>query len=154
MSPNSRVWIYQSDREFTENEINGLKNEIKEFAQQWISHNQQLKAYGDLFYNRFLVLIVDETFAGASGCSIDKSVHFMQNLERKYGITLFDRLSFAYKDGETIRVAPKARFKELYQKGIILDNTLVFDNLVDNKSDFDRNWIKPLKESWHFRMVQ
>jgi len=44
----------------------------------WTAHNNQLKAKGEIRYNRFLILIVDESQAGASGCSIDKSVPFYE----------------------------------------------------------------------------
>ena len=67
----SKVWLYHSDRVFTDDESREIKIRIKEFTQSWISHNQALKAHGDLLYNRFAVLIVDESHAGASGCSID-----------------------------------------------------------------------------------
>ena len=153
LAPTSRVWIYQSNRAFNDNEAAEIKQHISHFAQQWISHNQQLKAYGDLLHHQFLVLMVDESIAGASGCSIDKSVHFMKAIEEKYGVNLFDRLQFAYMADDRVLTASKTAFKTRYQNGEINDNTLVFDNLVDNKADFDRNWLKPLKESWHFRMV-
>ena len=67
----------------------------------------------EIRYNRFIILIVDESHAGASGCSIDKSVHFMQQLEQEYGINLFDRFNLAYRNGEEILSVPRAKFEEL-----------------------------------------
>ena len=97
--------------------------------------------------------MVDESLAGASGCSIDKSVHFIKQIEQHYGVDLFDRMTFTYKDGETVKSAPRMEFAELYKMGKINDATLVFDNLVKTKGDFTSNWVKPLGESWHKRMV-
>src|ERR1700744_2326032 len=99
-SENSRVWIYQSDRKLTDAETQQIQQYLNSFTTQWTAHNNQLKAKGEVRYNRFLVLIVDESQAGASGCSIDKSVNFMKRLEQQFGINLFDRFNLAYRDGE------------------------------------------------------
>src|SRR6202000_155504 len=101
-SENSRVWIYQADRKLTDAEATEIQQYLSQFAQQWTAHNHQLKAKGEVRYNRFLILVVDETQAGASGCSIDKSVHFMQEIEKRFGINLFDRFNLAYRDGEEV----------------------------------------------------
>ncbi len=149
----TRVWIYQSSRPFIEEEIPSLKDYLQQFAQSWISHNRQLRAHADVLHNQFLVLMVDESMAGASGCSIDKSVHFMQQLGHQYNTDLFDRMTFAWKDGENVKTASSAEFAELYQKGAINDQTLVFDNLVKTKGELEEKWLKPLNESWHKRFV-
>ena len=76
----SKVWMYQSSRPLSPEEQQRINVEMQAFARQWTAHNQQLKAWGGVLEDRVLVLMVDETVAGASGCSIDKSVHFMQDL--------------------------------------------------------------------------
>ena len=150
---NTRVWIYQADQPFSEDHIHGLKQLVKDFTQQWVSHNRQLRAFGDVLHNQFVVLMVDESMAGASGCSIDKSVHFIKHIEQQTKRDLFNRMIFTYKEGDSIKSADRDTFETLYQSGKINDDTLVFDNLVNNKKDFDENWIKPLSQSWHKRMV-
>ncbi len=149
----SRVWIYQSSRPFNEEETDQLQSILTDFAQRWVSHNRQLRAFGGLFHRQFLVLMVDESQAGASGCSIDSSVHFMQGLESQFGVQLFDRMTFTYLDGDAVQTAGRDEFSQLYQAGKINDLTPVFDNLVSNKADFNAKWVKPLGESWHKRMV-
>src|ERR1700749_1742248 len=98
-SENSRVWIYQSDKKLADAEVQQIQQNLDAFTTQWTAHNPQLKAKAEVRYNRFLILIVDESQAGASGCSIDKSVNFMQHLERQFNINLFDRFNLAYRDG-------------------------------------------------------
>lgn len=149
----TRVWIYLSDRPVPADSQDLLREQLANFAHNWVSHNRQLRAYADLLHERFVVLMVDESQAGASGCSIDKSVAFLKYLEETYRLRLFDRMLFAYRQGDEIRVASRDEFARLYADGQIDDNTLVFDNLVHNKADFDRAWLKPLKDSWHARMV-
>ncbi len=151
--PFTRLWIYQSNQPFEEKDIPELKQQLQRFAQEWISHNRQLRAHGDVLHNRFVVLMVDESQAGASGCSIDKSVYFLKNLQAEYGVDLFDRMRFSYLDGEEVKTVSREEFAILYAEGKINNETLVFDTLVNNKGDFDKAFIKPLKDSWHKRMV-
>lgn len=149
----TRVWVYQSNQPFPEREIADLRANIQQFVANWISHNQQLRAFGDILHNRFIVLMVDESRAGASGCSIDKSVHFLQRLQTHYGVDLFDRMQFSYLKDDTVHTVPRAEFSRLFQANEIDESTLVFDNLVTTKGDFEQKWTKPLAESWHKRMV-
>jgi len=153
LPPETRVWIYQSNRPLTEEEVKLVKPNIQNFATKWISHSRDLRAFADILHNQFIVLMVDESQAGASGCSIDSSVHYLQSLQRELGIDLFDRMNFAWKSNDTVKTANRDEFARLYQAGEVTDETLVFDNLVNTKASFEAKWIKPLKESWHTRMV-
>jgi hypothetical protein len=149
----ARVWIYQANQPFREADIPQIKKYVDEFAQSWVSHNRQLTAHGDVLHNRFVVLMVDENTADASGCSIDKSVHFMQQLGQAYGVDLFDRMTFSWMENEEVKSAKSDEFAQLYASGKITDDTLVFDNLVKTKGELDEKWLKPLNESWHKRFV-
>ncbi len=149
----TRVWIYQANQPFQESQASTVKEEINAFVESWTSHNRNLKAYGDLLHDRFVILMVDESMAGASGCSIDKSVYFLKNLQAKYGVDLFDRMNFSFQKEGQVFTLDRNSFSQAYKNGEIDDNTLVFDTLVKNKAEFDKAWVKPLKDSWHKRMV-
>lgn len=149
----TRVWIYQSSQPFPEKELPQIQQQVQDFAQQWISHNRQLRAHGEVLHDRFVVLMVDESQAGASGCSIDKSVYFLKNLQAQYGVDLFDRMHFSYIEGEEVKTVSREEFAKLYSEGEINNDTPVFDTLVSTKGDFDQTFIKPLGKSWHKRMV-
>src|SRR3954470_21026295 len=95
----SRIWIYQTNRQLTDEETNSISEKTKKFLESWTAHDNALKAGFEIRYNRFLILMIDEKVAGASGCSIDKSVHFIQSLEKDYQVDFFDRMSFAFKNG-------------------------------------------------------
>jgi hypothetical protein len=153
LSDNSKVWIYQSNRPFTKGEVEKLRPILTKFADQWVSHNLQLKAFADVFNDQFVVLMVDETQAGASGCSIDSSVHFVKQIENAFKVNLFDRMTFTYQDDDKVITAPRDEFARLYQSGVINDDTLVFDTLVKTKKEFQESMVKPLGQSWHKRMV-
>ena len=149
----ARVWVYQSNRPFSPEEIEGLNQQLGHFARQWVSHNQLLKASAQVVYDRFIVLMVDEGQVGAGGCSIDRSVAFLKSLQAEYGMDLFDRMLFSYRDGENIVTLSRDAFAERYQEGAIHDETVVFDPLINDKASFDRAFAKPLSESWMKRMV-
>ncbi|MEO6631991.1 MAG: ABC transporter ATPase [Mucilaginibacter sp.] len=151
-SENSRVWVYQSDRELTDNEALQIKVLLDKFTTGWTAHNNQLKAKAEVRYNRFLILIVDEGQAGASGCSIDKSVHFMQQIGVQFGINLFDRFNLAYRKGDEVLSAPRNEFEELLKQGNINADTIVFNNLVQNLAELNTKWEVPFRDSWHVQL--
>lgn len=151
-SPASRIWIYQSDRELSETEIAKLETQLNQFAQSWTAHNQQLKAAAQIAFNRFIILLVDESQAGASGCSIDKSVRFIKDVESEFNINLFDRFSTAYFDGNEIKTASREQFENLLREGKVNAETIVFNNMVSTLADLQTKWQVPLKNSWHNRV--
>ncbi len=148
-SPASRVWVYQSNRAFTTDELSGITALLTQFTKQWTAHNQQLQAGFELHYNQFIVLMVDESAAGASGCSIDKSVHIMQQVEREFGVKLFDRWLVAYMEGDIVKTATRSQFEELLANGTITPDTIVFNNLISTLHELNTNWQIPFKKSWH-----
>jgi hypothetical protein len=151
-SKNSRVWVYQSTKELTNEQTQQIQQQLNAFAQSWTAHNRQLLAGAQVKYNRFLILVVDESQAGASGCSIDKSVNFMKQLEQQYNIVLFDRFNLAYRDAEHIISVPRNEFEVLIKEGVITQDTLVFNNLVQTLEELQTKWEVPLKDSWHMQL--
>lgn len=151
-SENSRVWVYQADRQLNNTETEQIKAELDAFTTNWTAHNHQLKAKAEVRYNRFLILIVDESQAGASGCSIDKSVHFMKHLEQEFNINLFDRFNLAYREGDAVLSAPRHAFEDMIRQNSISKQTIVFNNMVQNLSELQTKWEVPFKDSWHIQL--
>lgn len=149
----AKVWVYQSSRALSQEEVAAVEQALLAFTQQWTSHNLKLRAAGEVRHNRFIILAVDESQAGASGCSIDKSVAFIKNLQAALGTDLFDRMRFAYLEGDEVRSVGREEFVKLYSSGNIHASTLVFDPLVDTVGKLQEAFIKPLGQSWHQRMV-
>lgn len=150
----SRVWVYQSEREFTSNEQLIISEKIKTFLENWTAHDKALKAGFEIRYNRFIILSIDEKQAAATGCSIDKSVHFIQKLEQELNISLMNRMMFAYKEGDKVKVSNRSEFEEGIEKGLINSETIVFNNLVQSIADMETNWEVPLKNSWHKALLE
>lgn len=152
-APQSRVWIYQADRPLSEADIAAINPQLQSFAEQWVSHNRQLKAAGFVLYDRFVVLMVDENAADASGCSIDKSVAFMKRLGAAYERDFFDRMRFTYRAGDGLHTVSRDEFEALLAAGRIDADTLVCDTLVNTKEGLEQHFLKRLADSWHARLV-
>ena len=61
------------------------------FMEQWTRHGSNLRGSFTIKYNQFLVLAVDEDFNAISGCSIDASVHFVQELEKIFNVEMMNK---------------------------------------------------------------
>lgn len=150
---NSRIWIYQADREFTRIEVDLLQENAIAFIEEWTRHGAALKGSFVLKYNRFLVLAVDESFANASGCSIDASVRFVKQMETLFSMDLMNKLNVTYKEGQTIHLVNLSTFQEYAKVQKITSETIVFNNMVQTKGDLESLWEVPAQQSWHRRFV-
>ncbi len=70
-----------------------MKEVLNAFVSEWASHGNQLFGAADVLHNRFVVIALDESKAGASGCSIDSSVRCVKHLGETFSIHFFDRLN-------------------------------------------------------------
>lgn len=151
--PASRVWIYTCNRTLTDAEANAVQQALDAFTRQWTAHNQALQAIAEVFQNQFVILMVDETQAGASGCSIDKSVHFLEQLGMELGVDFFERMRFAWIENDEMHLADRAAFAEHVENGRISDETPVVNTLVQTKKDLAEKWLVPFGKGWHRRLV-
>ncbi len=150
----SRIWIYQADRSFTSEELEAIRSEMDAFLKDWTAHGSNLKAGYEIRYKRFIVIALDQSQTSASGCSIDASVHFIQLLEKKYDVQLLDKMNVSYKQGEYIAYKPLNDFKKMAKQKAVSKNTIVFNNLVNNKQEYEEHWEVPASESWHGRFMK
>lgn len=147
----ARVWIYQSNRELTPEELEEFRKQADLFITQWTAHGRSLRAGYDLPYNRFFVLGLDQSTHGASGCSIDASVHFVQAMEKAFSVDLLDKMNVTFRQGDYIAYKPLLDFKKMAKQRAISGKTIVFNNLVSTKAEYEENWEVPALESWHQR---
>jgi len=153
LSEKSRVWIYQSKRELQRDEASQINQRAEKFLAEWAAHGSKLQAAFEIFYDRFLVLFADEAQIKASGCSIDASVHFFKSLEIDFNLELFDRLEVAFQQDGEVKSISLNEFQKLLKEGQLSENTLVFNNLVETKAAFEKQWKVPVKESWHQQLM-
>lgn len=153
LPPHSRIWIYQSAREFIPTEVEQIKALSERFIDEWTSHNQKMTAGIEIFHNLFIVIGVDEKTAPASGCGIDKSVKFIQFLEKEFATSLLDRMNIAYikkaETNPTIFTCTISELKNRFPSEESFREVFIFNNLIATKEEFEKNWEVPIKNSWH-----
>ena len=150
----ARVWVYQANRSFTETELQEISELLESFITQWTAHGADLNAGFEIRYNRFIILALDQSMTSASGCSIDASVHFIQQLEKRYEVDLLDKMNVSYKQGEFVAYKPLSEFKKMAKDKAVSKNTVVFNNLVNNILEYKSHWEVPAADSWHARFMK
>ncbi|MDN3723514.1 ABC transporter ATPase [Aequorivita sp. SDUM287046] len=149
----SRVWIYQANRKFSDREVAEIIELTKDFLTKWTAHGAELEAAFEIKYNRFIVIGLNQANASASGCSIDASVHFIQSLQEKFDVDLLDKMNVTFYSGEYIAYKPLADFRKMAKEKSVSKNTVVFNNLVNTKAEYLENWEVPATDSWHNRFL-
>ena len=148
-SENSRVWVYQANRNLAPEELNAIQERLDAFTASWEAHGKVLKAAATIQYNRFIIFMVDEAQASVTGCSIDKSVAVLKTIEQEFNLSLFDRMQLAYRNEHGIQVCSKAAFETLIATGLVTEDTVVFNNLAQTYGALKTAWEVPAKHSWH-----
>lgn len=147
-APDSRVWIYQSSRLFSMKEALEMEEQIEHFCASWQAHGAGVKAWGNLLFGQFLILIADETNVKVSGCSTDSSVRFVKELGDRYGVDFFNRTTLAFYHKDKVQVLPLSQLQYAVDNGFINEDTLYFNNLAGTLQQLQTNWIVPVKDSW------
>jgi uncharacterized coiled-coil protein SlyX len=153
MNPHSRVWIYQSDKEFTAAQLKTVEELKHVFLQHWETHEKPVKGKMEILHNRFIVITTDEGEERICGGSIDASVRFMKELEQELNVSLLNRMLVAYKKDGKIISCTLPEFEALIRKGEVNRNTIVFNNTVHTVAEFENNWEVPVEKSWHRQLV-
>ncbi len=150
---NSRIWIYQANRKLSDEEVEEIEARTIEFLSQWTAHGSELEAGVEIKYNRFIVIGLNQANASASGCSIDASVRFIQSLEKGHTVDLLDKMNVTFYNGKFIAYKSLSDFKKMAKARSVSPNTVVFNNLVNTKAEYEEHWEVPAKDSWHSRFL-
>ena len=149
----ARIWIYQCNRSFSDSELEEISKKISVFLEEWAAHGADLQAGFEIKYKRFIVIALDQKINAATGCSIDASVKFIQDLETTYKVDLMDKMNVSYKQGDFVAYKTLTDFKKMAKDKAVSKNTIVFNNLVNSKAEYLEFWEVPASESWHSRFV-
>lgn len=150
----SRIWIYQANRSFTELELDEITSKLDIFIEKWTAHGSDLQSGYLIKYKRFIIIGLNQNLNKATGCSIDASVHFIQQLEKDYNVDLMDKMNVSYKQGDYIAYKTLTDFKKMAKDKAVSKNTIVFNNLVASIAEFNENWEVTASESWHGRFLK
>lgn len=145
---NERIWIYTLSKELSDEQLVDFKNSCQDFVNGWTAHDVSLDASFELYQNRLLIFKVNEDKYNASGCSIDKQLRFVKELEQAFAVELLNRLLVAYENNHQVEVVKASQIKDLLAANSITSNTLVFDNTITESSQLTSKWKQPLQSTW------
>lgn len=153
ISEDAKTWIYPSSRKFYDSEIVEIGQKVKQFIKSWKSEDENFKVSIQFLHKRFLILFADEALSPISNMDIDEMVSFILQLQLDYKVTLLDKMNVCFKQGEFVQYKELKSIKSLLKNKAITEKTIVFDNLITNKFDFENHWEIPLKDSWYNRFL-
>jgi hypothetical protein len=155
LPPYSRVWIFQTDRFLTDSECREIQLRLNEFIPNWASHGNGLNGGFKLEKNLFVIVGVDESQSMASGCSIDSLTRVIKELGSSLNVDFFNRLAIAYENQQgKLEIVSMTAFKALISSNQVNYDTIVFNNLVASKEEFDQKWRTNVGQSWHANLFQ
>ena len=150
----SRTWVFGADHTLSEKQSQELISEVDRFLVSWNAHGAPLTVGRDLKYGRFLTVAVDQSTAGASGCSIDGLFRTLKSLESKLGASLVTSgLIFCRDNQGSIQAVEREAFTQLGADGKIGSDTKVFDPTVTTLREWRARFELPLRDSWHAKLV-
>jgi hypothetical protein len=150
----SRVWIFGSDRPLTEEGTTTLLKGVEEYLTDWKAHGEPLTVASQFRDARFLVVGVDQSTTGATGCSIDGLFRVLQGLEGKVGASLVGGGRVFYRDATaSVQSASRTEVPALAASGAITKDTVVFDTSITDLGHFRSGFEKRAKESWVKEML-
>jgi hypothetical protein len=144
----ARIWIYQSTRKFDSQELKKISETATAFCEQWTAHGHPLKTSFKIDHQQFLILVVDEASAGASGCSIDGSVRMLKQLQSELGIDFFDRTKIAFLVENEVLLVNTPDLKKAFADGVLNSASLTFNILSATKEELEKGWIVPAGKTW------
>jgi len=153
LPPNAKVWIYQSDSNLSSKDVELIEKEVKFFLNNWSSHNKEIESSFEIRYNRFLIIGLNENINLASGCSIDKSVNFIKNLQSILKVNFLNRLDVAYKIGNEINSISLLEFQTMLRENKLSKDSIVYNNMIDTKKLYLNNWETTIENSWHKKFL-
>lgn len=150
----ARLWVFAAAAPLDASGEAELLAAVDAFLAEWAAHGAPLRAGRAWRDGRFLAVGVDQSTAGASGCSIDGLFRSLRALEPALGTSLLGAGRVYWRDADG-RVAggDRAALRASAATGAVGPETTVFDTSVTTADDWRLRFERPLAESWHARVV-
>jgi hypothetical protein len=146
----ARAWVFGADKTIEPPASTALLREVDGFLSRWNAHGAPLTVGRDWKYGRFLTIAVDQSTAGASGCSIDGLFRTLKALEPKLDASLITSGLVFYRDANgVIQSVDRDTFTALGAEGKIQPGTRVFDPSVTSLGEWRARFELEARQSWH-----
>jgi hypothetical protein len=144
----ARIWIYQSARQLTDNEVAAVSHRLQSFAEGWTAHGKPLHASFTISHRQFIILAADEDVQPASGCSIDDSVRVIKELDKTFSLQLVNRELVTFLNNGMPVTLPASALKPALAENKWNAQSLVFDVTVGTVGDFKKRFVMPAGKTW------
>ncbi len=149
----SRFWIFTANQKLTQEQINILNAELSLFMQKWTAHKVDLNASFEIVENAILIIAVDESHAGASGCSIDAMTKEIKRITDDFEVDFLNRFSIVLKMEDNVLVSNTNHLKSLIETQQVNAETFVSNAMVASFGELKSNLFLPIKETWLSRYL-
>jgi len=150
----ARVWVFGASDPLDDALAASLLRRVDAYLDQWAAHGAPLTCARDWRDRRFLVIGVDQSTAGASGCSIDALFRILQGLEQTLGTSLVAGGRVFYRDARgTVQCVDRATFSARARAGEIDGDTPVLDTTLTSLGALREQFERPASASWHAQLV-
>ena len=124
-----------------------LKGIMDEFVGGWKAHGARLAASYRLIAEQFLIIAVDESAQQATGCSIDKSVHLLQEFGSKENLDFFNRMLVHVMENGTFTSYSTSELKAAIAEGVDGPNTQIMNTTATTLAESGMGTMD-LSNSW------
>ena len=150
----ARVWVFGAANELDARASERLLDVVDDFLDIWHAHGSPLTCSRDWRDARFLAVGVDQSTAGASGCSVDGLFRTLARLEPELGTKLLGAGRVYYRDPTGhVQTATRPAFSELARSGGVTLETPVFDTALTSASAWRDSFERPARETWHEALI-
>ena len=153
MPDDSRIWIYQSNRDFNESEIGVIKDKTISFLDNWQAHGKDLECSYSIIDKRFIILAVNESANPIGGCSIDFSLQLIKDISNTIGIDLLNRLVVNYRLDNKVESLSLSDLKNKIKDGDFSPETIIFNTAINSKSELFNNFEIDIRSSWLSKFI-
>ena len=147
----ARLWCFGASRSPDAAETAHLLDCMHSFIDSWTAHRRDLHAGFDWTQQRFLLVAVNESPVGASGCSVDALMGQLRTLGSELDLDLIDSAPVWYRDTSgRVRACSRSEFGELGRRGEVTERTPVFDLTLTRLRQVRAGKLEvEAGESWH-----
>jgi hypothetical protein len=153
MPDDSRIWIYQSIRDFNESEIGVINDKTISFLDNWQAHGKDLECSYSIIDKRFIIIAVNESVNPIGGCSIDFSLQLIKDISNTIGIDLLNRLVVNLKIDNRLESLSLSDLKNKIKDGDFSPETIMFNTAINSKSELLNNFEIDIKSSWLSKFI-
>jgi len=146
----ARLWVFAASDPIAGERAHRLLAAVDEWLVDWKAHDEPLTCAREWRDDRFLAIGVDQSTAGASGCSIDALFRVLQDLQGALGTSLLGggRVFYRDRDGHVV-ATDRSTFASRARAGEVDADTLVFDTSVITVASYRSSFMRRAGDSWH-----